>query len=485
MRTIQEIMNQQNPDKIYDLLTAQRRRKTFSVPLDIVLDQYNPYTHNVMNPEKRKKKTVKVSTGKKDPRTGELIYKEKKIERCRIAVPIQRILVERTVGFMFGIPVDYKVVSENADTAKDSYNDLMNILHDNKMEYFDKKLARALFSERECAELWYFLPDDRGNSKDMRVKLLSPTRGDKLFPHFDDYDRMDGFARKYKVYDEEGNQIEHFDVYTNEYIYAYTMADQGGLKLVEGYPMPHGFKKIPVIYYRQEESEWNSVQPVIERVEELLSNWGDTNDYFGTPSYFFKGKLTGFAEKGETGRVYQGEGEGADMRVLSWDSSPESVKGELANLFNIIFSYTQTPDVSFETMKTLGSNTSGVALKLMFTDPHMKANMKIETFGEMFTRRINVVKSGYYNNIKARNASEENTLRIEPIFTPYLPKNELEQIQMINLSTGGKATTSQENGVELNPINTNPEAIKKQLEAEQQQDAMAQMMDALTGESAQ
>ena len=37
-------------------------------------------------------------------------------------------------------------------------------------------------------------------------------------------------------------------------------------------------------------------------------------------------------------------------------------------------------------MKTLGNNTSGAANRLMFTDPHLKAEKKEELFGEMFTR---------------------------------------------------------------------------------------------------
>lgn len=205
---------------------------------------------------------------------------------------------------------------------------------------------------------------------------------------------------------------------------------------------------------------------LIERLEELLSNWGDVNDYFGAPTYFFKGKMKGFAEKGEVGRIYQGEGDGADMKVVSWNSAPESMRQEVANLTNIIFSYTQTPDVSFENMKTLGNNTSGAAIRLMFTDPHLKAETKVELFGEMFTRRFNIVKNGIANCIKATPQRIVDTLNVEPFFAPYIPKNEMEMLQMINLSTQSKATMSQEDGVKLNPLVSNPEQTIKQLQEE-------------------
>lgn len=471
MKSINEIMQEKDTLKMYSYLTS--KKKPFSVPHNECVAQYDPYQHKVMSPLHRKRKTVKVKTDKKDMITGAPIYKEKKVERVRVAVPIQRIIVERCVGFLFSNKVEYSCTDTLNEQQQKVYDSVLRIFKDNKICYFDKRLARTLFKERECAELWYFSLDKDKKPKDMRVKLLSPENGDALYPHWDEYDRMDGFARKYTTTDEDNRSTTHFDVYTDRLVYRY-INDGSGLKLVEQ-PKQHGFTKIPVIYYRQEETEWNPVQPVIERIEELLSNWGDTNDYFGSPSYFFKGKLSGFAEKGEQGKVYQGEGEGADMKVLSWDSSPTSMTAELANLFNIVFSYTQTPDISFENMKTLGGNTSGVAIKLMFTDPHMKAEMKIELFGEMFTRRYNLVQNGYATSLHGVPDSVLATMYIEPVFRPYMPKNEVEEIQIINASTGGKATMSQQEGVRQNPRVKNPDETFKQL---QEEEAASMMNDA-------
>lgn len=474
MKTIQEIMSLEDTARIYTLLTS--RKPPFKIPLEITEKEYDPYKHKVMNPYIRKKKTIQVKTDKVDHITGKPIYKEKKVERCRVAVPMQRVIVERSVGFLFSIPVEYKQTEDSEEKVSTTIDEVKKILKGNKIQYFDKKLARTLFRAKECAELWYFVLDEKGKPKEMRVKLLSPINGDMLYPHFDAYDRMDGFARKYTTCDEDNRTLTHFDVYTDKYVYYYEN-DGSGMKLT-GSPKLHGFTKIPIIYYRQEESEWTPVQPAIERVEDLLSNWGDTNDYFGSPSYFYKGKMEGFAEKGEQGRVYQGTGD-ADMKVLSWDSSPTSITGELANLINIIFSYTQTPDISFENMKTLGSNTSGTAIKLMFTDPHMKANVKIELFGEMFTRRFNLVTNGYSTSLATIPESVLNAISIEPVFKPYMPKNELEEVQIISTSTNGRATMSQEEGVRQNPRVSNPDAVLKQLKNEKAEE----LVESAFGES--
>lgn len=468
MRPIKEILASGDANEIYRKLTS--RKKPFEKPFERTEREWNPLLHQVMDTNVRKKKRIKEATDKIDPQTGKPVYRERQIDRCRVCIPIQQTIVERTVGFLFANRVEYMMESKENEKTKRVYDGVMKIFNDNKIKFFDKKLARHLFRARECAELWYFILDENGKpTKDMRVKLLSPVNGDMLFPHFDNYERMDGFARKYTVADEDNNTKIHFDVYTDTLVYNYVY--EGGSLVLQGSPKRHGFEKVPVIYYRQEHTEWDKVQIAIDRVEELISNWGDTNDYFGTPSYFFKGKLKGFAEKGEVGKIYQGEGE-SDMRVLSWDNSPASVTGELANLMNIIFSYTQTPDISFETMKTLGNNTSGVSIKLMFTDPHMKADVKTELFGEMFTRRFNLVMSGYGSIIEATPQSVIDSINIEPIFKPYLPENTIEKLQLINASTGGKATMSQEEGVRQNPLVKNPDTVLQQLQAEAQASAM-------------
>lgn len=464
MKPINEIMALGDPMQIYTLLTA--RKRGFKKSIEQTEAEYDPMKHAVFDTQKRKKKKIKVSTGKKDV-NGNTLYKDKFVDRCRIAIPAQRLICERDVGFLFSNSVKYNIKGEVEDKAQSLYKEVINVLQENKIDYFDKRLARNLFRCQECAELWYIIPKEDGNNE-IRVMLLSPLNGDILYPHFDDYNRMDGFARKYVLRNELGETTMHFDVYTSTLLYRYK---NDGASIVLLDVKPHGFEKIPVIYYRQEETEWNTVQPVIERLEELLSNWGDVNDYFGAPTYFFKGKMKGFAEKGEVGRIYQGDGEGADMKVVSWNSAPESMRQEMANLTNIIFSYSQTPDISFENMKTLGNNTSGAAIRLMFTDPHLKAETKEELFGEMFTRRFNVVKNGVAASITATPQRIVDDLKITPEFTPYIPKNELEMLQLINLSTQGKATMSQMDGVHLNPLVSNPEQTIKQLKEDESAEA--------------
>lgn len=477
MRPIQDILSVKDAERVHTLLTA--RKKPFQTTLEEIESQYHPDKHKVFDKRYRPKKKIQVPTGKKDPITGKDIYKTKSVERVRIAIPVQKSLVERAVGFLFGNHVDYKM-TQNGDTIRQAsteqqklFTAVRKVYHQNKMRYFDKKLARMIFRQREAAELWYIPTNTKGavdRTGKMKVKLLAPVLGDKLYPHYNDSGDMDGFCREYKVFDEEGTSVNYFDVYTDRFVYSF-ISDGKGWKL-NGVPKLHGYTKIPVVYYRQEQAEWEDVQCEIERAEDLVSNWGDTNDYFGVPKYFVKGKLKGFAEKGEQGTVFEGEKD-TDMHMLSWDNSPVSVTGELGNLFSMIYSYSHSADVSFERMKEIGNNTSGAAIRLMMIDPHMNAQNKTELFGEMFTRRSNIVANGIVttgiieSGIPERVAEE---VEFEPIFKPFMPKNEVEELELITKSTGGKATTSRRRGIELNPLNDDPDEVEAQIKHEEQEE---------------
>ena len=131
----------------------------------------------------------------------------------------------------------------------------------------------------------------------------------------------------------------------------------------------------------------------------------------------------------------------------------------------------------FENMKTLGNNTSGAAIRLMFTDPFLKVGNKTELYGEMFTRRSNIVANGICNAgvyVKGIDMSVSENIDFEPTFEPYIPKNDVELLQLITSSNGGKQSTSQRRSIELNPLNDDKDTIEKEIMEEQQNELMRQ-----------
>ena len=454
------------PEEAYKELTKKPAPK---VEFETIQKQWDTLKHDVFDEAIRPKKLVKKDSGlKNEDGTPKLATSYQEVNR--IGVPFQQIIVNRAVGFLLGNPVKLK------DYAKDEKEErLMAMIQktwdDNKLDYFNRKLARKVLSECEVAELWYLVDDQnywkyaKSNTFNgkfrIRGKILSQSNGDKLYPHFDEYGDMDAFSREY-VITRDGKKVTVLDVWTAEKVMSFEKAE-GNLSVAKNEANPFG--KIPVIYYQRDYPEWYFVQKMIDRLEVLLSNFGDTNDYFGSPMVAVKGKVLGLAEKGEAGKVLELQ-EGADAKYLDWDHAPESVKLEIETLIELIYTLTQTPNISFAQMKGLG-NLSGIALKLMFMDAHMKVENHIELFGEMFQRRLNLFKTmlGKVVDVSLSEASE--TLVVEPVFTPYMPRNEREEVEVLNIATGGKPTISQQTGVENNPFAVDIDEEMKRLQEEE------------------
>ena len=135
----------------------------------------------------------------------------------------------------------------------------------------------------------------------------------------------------------------------------------------------------------------------------------------------------------------------------------------------LIYSLTQTPDVSFDSVKGIG-NVTGIALKLLFMDAHLKVFDKAELFGEGFQRRNSVVGS-YVGKMDTTYEGTSEDLYIESVFTPYMIDTKSEWIQTLMQATGGKAILSQEKGTELSGLTQDPaedyKRIRKETEEEE------------------
>ncbi len=424
--------------------------------------------HKVNDTRERPNKLVKVEDG---DRTYTRLEKVN-----RIALAIQKLIINRSVAFLFGNKVAYnfKTSSEqDISTLKATFNRLLDL---NKIQTKDRQIARTVMTYTECAELWYLQRQDETNfdfgletAFKLKHALFTPQNGDKLYPYFDEYGDMTAFSRQYtKVL--AGSKLSIFETYTKSFTYKW-QEERGELRLCEGYPKPNPLKKIPIIYIKQDEHETANVDKLIDRLELLLSNFADTNDYHASPKIFVRGELLGFSKKGESGAILQGT-ENTSVEYLSWQNAPESVKLEIETLLKMIFTITQTPNISFDEVKGLGA-ISGVALKLLFMDAHLKVEDKEEIFGDFLQRRANIVLSliGLVND-------ELGNLRkqtyINPKITPYIIKNEKEELDYWLSATGNKPLISQEEAIEKVGITSSPtktlELLKKETALEEYKD---------------
>ena len=433
----------------------------------------DPEMHNINNHILRPDKRVKVDVDNEAESAQKVIeiggkestnYRIEKVARIKLA--IQKLIIKRAVAFLFGNKVLY-----NSNPKEGSQEviakALKRILHDVKSNSLNRKIARATFGFKECAELWY--PVEKPNSVygfdskfKLRCALFSPAFGDTLYPYFDEMGDMTAFSREFSRENAGEKTTDFFETYTDEEHWLWKQGENG-FEVVDEYPKKVAIGKIPIIYAHQDEFETQDVDSLIDRLETLLSNFADTNDYHAAPKIFIKGELKGFSKKGESGAIIEGE-DNSDAKYLSWQNAPESVKLEIETILRMIYTITQTPDISFDSVKGL-SAISGIALKLLFMDAHLKVQDKREIFDEYLQRRVNVIKA-FIGKFDTKLETECDELEIEPEIIPYMLTSEIDEINMWLAANGNKPLVSQKQSVKSANLSQDPEADFEQIQEE-------------------
>ena len=468
--TLEEIFKQGTADEVVSELknhriTAQPNVEQAKKALDPKLHDIND---KIIRPDKRVKIDGGNDSGDKVIDTGEDggNYRIEKV--ARIAVALQKLIVGRAAAFCFGNPVAYKATPET-DGERVVLKALERILKDNKTTSKNRKIARAIFGYKECAELWYVQEKAKPHNtygfltkSKLRCALFSPMFGDTLYPYFDGAGDLVAFSRSYSRIDSDKKRFDYFETYTDTEHWLW-VNEGSGYKIVDGFPKKVAIGKIPIVYGYQEYFETQDVDSLIDRLEKLLSNFADTNDYHASPKIFTPGEIVGFAKKGESGALIQGE-DGATAQYLSWQNAPESVKLEIETLLKMIYTITQTPDISFESVKGLGA-ISGVALKLLFMDAHLKVQDKKEIFDDYLQRRVNVIKA-FIGQFNTELEEDVEMLEVEPEITPYMLTNELDEINMWLAANGNKPLVSQKASVKGANLTQDPEKDFEQIQEE-------------------
>jgi SPP1 family phage portal protein len=474
---IKELLNAESLDNSKVITELKSKRYIQDPDSETFKKNLDPLSHDVYDRIKRPDKKVKIDKDDPDYQNNEenvinvtggttpTGYRYEPV--ARVALAIQKLIVKRAVSFIFGNPVtlDSEAESEN---EKSVLKALKRVMYDIKEKSFNRKIARNLFSCTEVAEYWYPVESDNSTygfqSKfKLRSAIFSPLLGDTLYPYFDETGNMVAFSREFAVTNSNRVTKNYFETYTDQAHYMWENSSEGYV-LAENYPKEITIGKIPVVFGNQPQVEWGDVQNLIDRLEKLLSNFADTNDYHASPKIFIKGKLLGFAKKGESGAILQGD-ENSSAEYLSWANAPEAVKLEINTLLEMIYTITQTPDISFDSIKGIGA-ISGVALKLLFMDAHLKVADHQEVFDEYLQRRINIIKA-FIGKFNTKLATDADNLMVEPIITPYMIVDEAAEIKIWTDANGGQPIMSQKASFEKAGLTNDADADFAQYNEEQ------------------
>lgn len=434
------------PDINQRIELLKKGRRTPNPDVKRLYNDWNPEGHEIMT-DKQKYPRIKVvvEQGKevKDRRTGKIIKEDDKVEYKdpnRITIPLEQDIVNIHTAFTVGSEPAIECDTDD-EKEKSLLAALKQVLRKNKIKYQNKKIVRSWLSEQEVAEYWYSVKDEGFWSTikrkissifgttmpEYRLKstIWSPFRGDVLYPYFDDTGDMVAFSREYKKKDDKDIEQTVFMTITNSLIYEWVV---GGSD--EGSVIPHGFKKIPVMYTYRSRAYCDIIKPIRIRIEKLLSGYADCIDnHFFPILKLFGDDIAGVEMSGSLrSRIVKLQGEKADAAYLTWQQAADPIKLELETLFSRAYSMTNTPQISFENLKGTGNALSGNAFRYVFMGAHMAVENHAEEIGLFMQRRVNFLISALgTQNIRLEEPAK--TIDVDVHIVPYMIDNIDDRVQ--------------------------------------------------------
>lgn len=359
--------------------------------------------------------------------------KRKVVEGVRIPVHFQKKIVDTSVAFEVGEP------STLMPNEKNNLSELIaKLWKTNRMDSKIQKLKTLQKSQTQGAIQFYMKEIEAGSLtqrvlaffgiKDQKLEIksniLDNAKG-TMAPYFDAFGDMAAFVWSFTLKDAEGKEIKHSWVYDSTNVYKCSDAS-GSFKW--DVTEKHGFSKIPIVYMSQDNPESFDVQAMIDRYEVALSKLGASNDYSGHPLLIIEGKVENAPDKDEDGKAFiipvtiddNDKPVKGDVRFLTNDNAPESVALELEKLEDLIWAVSSTPNLSLNNLKDLGA-LSGIAIKLLFLEPILKAKLNEGDNRTMYERIINVMISGIVTTTNVKLGKESESLFYDIQFNSILP----------------------------------------------------------------
>ena len=473
MKTLDEILAlDSEADKIYYL--KQRRTKVPDVAK--LQREWNPDLHDVMDTNKRPDAVVKVKEEgyDKNGRPTPAEYAKDNITPTnRIPLPLEQDIVNIHTAWTVGNDPD--IICETEDnTEKNLLQVIKWVCRKNKMRYNNKRIVRSWLSEQEVAEYWYVVEDTSFWAKianklkqsigvapryKLRCAIWSPFRGDKLYPFYDAKGDYVALSREYTVVDADGTETTYFMTVTDTMVYRWKM----GASWEAEKPFKHGFSKNPTIYSYRETSLCHNITKIRERLEQLMSNFGDCIDRHFFPYLILEGDVKGTPQKSGKNRVIKITN-GGKVYYLNWDQASEAVRLEMETLWSKAYQLTNTPQLSLEALKGLGSVPSGTAFKFLFMGTNIAVENHAEVIGEHIQRRYNFLATAI-GDLNAAYYSASRTIDIETSIHPFSIDDIAEKIR--NASDAcGKPIASLRTGVMMAGLVSDVDDEVKMIEEE-------------------
>ena len=282
---------------------------------------------------------------------------------------------------------------------------------------------------------------------------------------FDQYENLIAFAWGYYTKDDGEGAVYHLDVFTKQTIF-HCVKKSLGWDVVEEINFAG---KIPVIYFRQEK-EWDGVEALINREENIASRTADTNDYFADPiAIMAQDIIKNMPEKKEAAKLLitnDKDGVEKAAKYLTWDNAPQSKKDEIEWLHTQILQKTFTPNITTDTLKSI-SQLSAKALRTVMMLADIKAAKRKESHDELLDRTASLIIAIIGNVLDANLKGECDKLIVGHEFQEPFGEDIADDLNNV-IRAVDAGIMSEETGIEMNPLVKDPhreaERIKKESE---------------------
>lgn len=449
--------------KVEAILPKFKRR---IVSQEQFMRELDPNCHDCLFDENIPSICVKVS----DNDFREIKYK-------RTAMPFQRIIRNKQVLHLTGYPMQFTLIEQ--DPTEKQMSDFMlfkDMWEERNQDGMKKLFAEKQLSLGDAGLLYYFDQDGQ-----IKSRVLAYDDGYVLLPHNDENgDRVveavyyiSGDDEYIDMYDKENHYRFKNSINENVPITESTIVEgQSTWRLVEGFPVAHGFNEIPLITKRGDVA-WNDVQTLIDNYEVLYNVFNAIQKRFGWGLLYIKGKFNENAKKIAGSVVLNDtslEGKG-DAKFLT-PPSPENTIMTLEKIEDNIKIGSSTTFILPKDVKTSG-DISGIAIQLTQSLDIEKAEQNAKSYQNVANKMVRLFKHGLAVELVAKKEvgyehaiTEFDSLRISAKYKVWRPFSATEYNNML-VQLHGAGLLSTKTGIEKNTESTPDEVARVNKEVEE------------------
>jgi Phage portal protein, SPP1 Gp6-like len=371
----------------------------------------------------------------------------------RISLPFQKDSVDIVLAHLLGNKTQFSdsTVGENNADIMSKYKEFWDVKN---MDVLRNDLIKSVLSVGDGAALFY----RDITTKEFKWKVLSFLDREQIYEKKDKYGDMEYFGRFYSQIDNEGVLTNYCDI-IDKTLYTTYSNSQGEWTVLES--SPHGFRRIPVVYYfRKSGPFWTAVQSNIHNLEVMISRLSEDNKTKTKAKYHLKtDNPSSVATSSAGGTDLVITDTTGDFKLISGADISTQFKFEWETCLEII---SNSLGMVFPKSKSSGDMPTG-SMKMMFYPTERIVFQLINEFNSIIDKVNGLYKEGMMFE-HPELANELSKLNVNVFIKMFSPQDDASVMTMLGQ---GKAlgVISTQTAAENAPYATNDEY--KRIEEEQ------------------